>query len=170
MRKQLFICKEVPSKDLFNPIVQNEYSPLNKALGGLWTSTYVGRKYGSSWVQWMLEEGWGYEEGEKAPAWLLCANMDARIYHIDTYKDLDILMQEYGKPIYKGSDLQVLDFIKLSKDFDAIHLTARGQEATRLSMPYNLYGWDCESTFWLKWKFDLVEWLGEIEFKSVIFD
>lgn len=30
---------------------------------------------------------------------------------------------------------------------DAIYLTARGQRATHLSFPRNLYGWDCECVF-----------------------
>lgn len=49
----------------------------------------------------------------------------------------------------------------IAKKYDAVHLTSEGQWRTRHSTP-NLYGWDCESTLWLRWKFEKVEYIGEM--------
>jgi len=37
------------------------------------------------------------------------------------------------------------DYEECATRYDAIHLTDRGQWATRMTHPKNLYGWDCES-------------------------
>jgi hypothetical protein len=61
--------------------------------------------------------------------------------------------------------IKMFDFEKLAQDYDAMHLTKRGQIETRFSYDVNLWGgWDCESTVWFRWVFAEVRWLGELDF------
>jgi hypothetical protein len=54
----------------------------------------------------------------------------------------------------------VIDFEKLSQNYDGIWLTEQGNGETHLSFPYNLYSWDCESILWFRWCFEHVETLA----------
>jgi hypothetical protein len=169
---QLHIGSEKPAADLMQPIRQDLTAALNKARGGIWTSTFLGKDLGSDWAQWQIENDYvknianGYS-GETEKSWLLTPAKDANVFVIDHYKDLEDLMRKYQRPLYEMSKMYVPDYVKIMQDFDAIHLTKRGEAQTRYSQPFSLYGWDCESTFWLKWKFEKVEDIGEITYKDI---
>lgn len=137
-----------------------------KPSGGFWTSTWRGAE-GSSWVQWCLGESYGISQRERRSAYpnLLVPRADARVYEINSYADLEWLVRRYP---YQGGDdairsiaypdLKFPSWEAVARDFDAVNLTDAGQWATRLSDPLNLYGWDCESTLWLRWCFaDVVQ-------------
>lgn len=71
-----------------------------------------------------------------------------------------------------------VDWVKVGEVYDGVHLTARGEAETRMPWkrdllrgfenkerisfnlmtpePPNLYGWDCESTYWYRWVFGKV--------------
>jgi len=129
------------------PLVRNEL--FVKPKGGLWTSTFLPEgKYASGWVEWCHGEMPGWIRGGKAL--LLKVYSWAKVYVIDSYADLERLVGRY--PYRGGSlyDLTLIDWETALKDYDGVNMTDRGQWATRLSRPLNLYSWDCESTLWFR--------------------
>ena len=95
------------------------------------------------------------------------------MYTIDSYADLQTLCRMYGRTETFGEDSKYgpfhdtfPDWSLVAERYDGVHLTDEGQWATRLSHPLNLYGWDCESTLWLRWVFDSVEELGRRTFEA----
>lgn len=161
MEPQLFVGLEEPSPDLFEPVTNSDDCLGAKPRGGLWTSTY-NPSYGSDRIRWCMAEDFRVPRaGWKA--WLLTPVRHAVVLGIDEKRILDVLIRQFGRaPRYEMHEGQrVPDFEKLAAGgFDAIHLTARGEQRTRHSMPNNLYGWDCESTIWLHWAFSEVKYLG----------
>jgi hypothetical protein len=120
--------------------VQNQNHP--KPFGGLWASP-VGVEYG--WDVWCLDEDFHVEL--LALYFLFEINED-KLLVIDSVYDLELIT---WRETYPGRDLSFMsispDYELMAKQYDAIHLTARGQWATRLTTPRNLYGWDCECVF-----------------------
>ena len=125
---------------------------LNKPKGGLWTSTFINETCGSEWVQWAIDNDF-----LEMPlySWLIKPRTK-NIYTIDSLQDL-IDLQE----TYPNNDQ--VDWVAVSKNYDAVHLTKRGQKRTALSTP-DLYGWDVESTVWFKQKFS-ARYIGAIEYR-----
>ncbi len=144
-----------PEPGLFLPIEASPWPSskpraAGRKAGGLWTSTFD-EHHGSDWVQWSLGEEFRCDrESASWQTWLLDPDPAARVVDIDSYADLAALVAAYP-----GGDYPAWHDIAV--DFDAVHLSERGQWATRLSGPFNLYGWDCESTLWLRWAFAAVE-------------
>lgn len=165
MKTQLFVGESRPEKELFNPVYEN--GQLNKAGGGLWTSTY-NENYGSDWLQWCTVESWGFGNDGIFPCWTLEVDPKAKILIIQNVEQLAWFYKLYGKKLTYDLDLMKLDFVEISKEYDAVHLTKIGERLTRHSRPYDLYGWDCESTFWLNWVFTEVKALGNRTFKNDI--
>lgn len=173
MKPQLFIGKQ-PKRQRIAPIVnRNDFGI--KPHGGLWTSTYDAR-YGSDWVQWCLGEEFRMPEDNRWKGYLLYPKSYARILEIDSYRDLERLMGEYEHSPYLQTlnptgfripgILRGLNYERLSHRYDAIHLTRRGQMETHFSDDYSLYGWDCESTLWLRWCFSRVKYVGKAEWNE----
>lgn len=137
---------------------------------GLWTSTYNpslakdGNQVCSEWLDFVVSEMpqrvWRF-------GYIYDVARDLKILEISSHEDLmqvndvygyedEISIELAGK--YPGHGVHRWpDWGKLARDFDAVHLTSAGQWDTR--MPYkpevkygndNLYGWDCESTLWLR--------------------
>jgi hypothetical protein len=138
--------------------VKNSSLLLVKPQYGLWTSTWDEAGKTSDWVDWCVDASFGtpYEQ-----QWfLLNVKPDARIYQIDNSHDLRNLFKSYRRqftgPMAALNTLGYLDYEQISQDFDAIHLTAQGQQHARFGAD-NLYGWDCESTIWFRWCFTSVE-------------
>lgn len=158
-----------PSAESFEPL-NDRGGALRKPRGGLWTSTYDER-YGSGWIQWCLSES--FDCGPADPVfrvWTLEPDPAARIYEIDTYADLARLCERYGQTIEHGSYSETCPaWSRIARDYDAVHLTDEGQWATRFSDP-NLYGWDCESTLWLRWAFVAVVDLGCVRYPARDYD
>ena len=101
---------------------------------------------GESFYKWLdrfcKEENFDKEDWSKGIIFKLKDN--ARIYTIDSYEDLTVLVNKYPneKSIIRTD---ALDFNKIAEDYDAIHLTEEGQWKTRNTYPNTLYGWDCET-------------------------
>ena len=113
---------------------QIENSPhRNKPTGGLWTSP-IESTWG--WKDWSTCEGWGD----------LSLHFDLR-FHGTTFK-VDNESDMYKLPWCTGSpsSRRLICFESLvSAGYDAMHLTAKGEERTRLTDHMDLYGWDCET-------------------------
>lgn len=126
-----------------------------KPLGGFWTSTYLSKgKFASEWVEWCHSEEpeWIKNKEEEKPAVLLEVSPSARIYTIDSVSQLKWLQDKYPHPEHEKwgwGNFALLDWERIAQDYDGVHLTSRGQWATRHGSP-NLYGWDCESTIWFR--------------------
>jgi hypothetical protein len=115
--------------------------------GGVWSSSFIPRgEFCSGWHEWTQRNE--FMKFELDQCWMLTPDSDARIYQVNTLEDLVWLVKNYAVD-YRETDL---DWTKIAKDFDAVRLTEGGQWATRLTHP-NLYGWDAESTVWLKPRF-----------------
>lgn len=93
-----------------------------------------------------------YQDALKDQAVLIDFYENAKICTIDSYNDL---IKLFG--LYNGDDniFPRLNFEIMSKDYDVIHLTQKGQIKTRLTHPHNLYGWDAESC--LIMNFDVIK-------------
>jgi len=167
MEKQLHVGNSNLVKGQLRPLVPHLAI---KAGGGLWTSTYES-EYGSDWVQWCLAEEFRVPKDGKWASSILVPSKDARIYTVNDEMSAKHLMEKY--PVTEGplaffNDFRTfgtIDFNKVAEDYDAVSLTREGQWATRWS-EYSMYGWDCESTHWFRWKFDWVIGLGDVKYKE----
>lgn len=145
------------------PIV-NRVRPWSKPYeGGLWTSTFDERA-GSAWTRWCLAEEFCIDSSDPSwpNCWLLHPRADARIYTVDSYSALELLCASYGRSARGGTTYP--DWLAVAEDYDAVHLTGGGQVVTHLSVPLNLWGWDCESTLWFRWAFESAEYIGRQTF------
>jgi hypothetical protein len=163
---QLRLGEIEPCEELFNPVLIDDGSngflskpPHHTAL---WTSTEVNGS--SDWIRWREEESYG---SDLAHTWRLTPDPLAVVIEIDTVADLMYVREQYAHGYGENHPLsglrkydEYIDFALIARDYAGVHLTEEGQWRTRLSEPYNLYGWDCESTVWLKWSFVKVEDLG----------
>lgn len=139
-----------------------------KPYGGMWTSTHLGPDELSGWAQWCRDERWGDND---ADLWLLTPEPDASVYIVDSYDDLKFLHQCYGRTEDRGSyQSHYIDWTLVAERYAAVSLTDEGQWRTRLTMPYDLYGWDCESTLWLRWAFVKVEHAGVVTVNASALD
>lgn len=139
-------------KPVFN--VKNIMSPAQKPLGCLWTSTYKNGR--SAWVDWCENNGFGVPDMWEGI--LLKPNADAKVYVIDSKEDSEWLFDRYAIRKPYG---EYLDFESILQDFDAIHLTEKGEKETRWIDKASLYGWDCESVCWLREAFTVI---GQVSF------
>lgn len=112
----------------FKPITN--WSMGVKPLGGLWTSP-VNTKFG--WKEWCECEHFGVD----VDLWF-DLNFVGRLCTIDSLALPTIAPRPFSSSVHP-------DFVAIARSYDAIHLTERGQERTRLTHPRNLYGWDCET-------------------------
>lgn len=72
------------------------------------------------------------------------------MFYSREFKKLKI---DYSKQLL---GLVELNFEMIAVDWDIIWLTKQGMRETHLTMPFNLYGWDCESSVWLRDKFEVI--------------
>lgn len=142
-----------PVAERFVPAEDREYGwakPKDKT--GFWTSPPDSP---GCWVRWMRDEGWvpGDKKLEDLTYWLLDPDPAARVYVIDSYAYLEALTATFPAPRQLDLHEHRASWEAIAREYDAVELTDAGQWATRLSSPCNLYGWDCESTLWLRWCF-----------------
>lgn len=165
-----------PNPAAFKPVrPQKHWSDFNKPTKatGLWTSSWLG-EHGSDWAQWaMSDAGWIHRDDPRARVTLLEPHPDARVAEVCTTADLAALCEQYPGRSWLDDQAswerqrtangwpreRCIDFYAMSHDYDALHLTEEGQWATRHSGP-SMYGWDCESTFWFRWRFTKMTDLG----------
>ncbi|MFO1518123.1 MAG: hypothetical protein U1F57_00440 [bacterium] len=154
LRPQLFITQEGnhPRPERLEPVKNIVAFP--KPRKGFWTSTYLETR-GSAWV----------ERGRdlKNHSYLLRPRADAKIYVVDSYEDLERLMNQYGREDVSG--IKTLDYEAMSRDYDGLHLTRKGEVDTRpfQGRSYDLDTWDVESTLWFRWVFEQAEDAGPTE-------
>lgn len=140
------------SKEIFVP-VKNRLG-LNKPHGGLWSCPYTpNSKYISKWHEFCMEQ---FDSGLRHKAVLFDFKPDTRIYTVNSLRDLNELYISYKRKDSEYSFLQTLDFEELSKYFDVMHLTSKGESETRFSDP-TLYGWDVESCLILNFDCIVIE-------------
>ena len=117
----------------FKPIQNRDFV---KPHGGLWTSP-TKSKYG--WWDWCKAEDWG----DLSTSFTI--HFEGRIFKVDSLEDAKRLPWRTTK-----FNSLVPDFEQIAENYDAIHLTVKGQNATRFSRPHSLYGWDCECVLILR--------------------
>jgi hypothetical protein len=138
------------------PEVQLSEGDSGKPLGALWTSSYLPDGT-STWSH--CEDVLGTPEsrakGEDPPRTEYTVDIDtggSAIYRISSPADFSRLLASYPR---KGGHARV-DWIAVAKEFDGVHLTARGLVMTQgAKVPTErgeaaLERWDCESTAWLR--------------------
>ena len=153
--------------------VENEFDAYyrQKPKGGFWTSTWREESQDSDWIEWCRGNSY-YSTDESNIWWLLTPRPECRLYTIDSLRDFTGLLMEYGErppiayeiPLF--ADRRVIDFEKLARQFDGVHLTERGNAGTHLSYPNNLNAWDCESTLWFRWCFSEVRQIAVVTQES----
>jgi len=143
---------------LTKPIENKEYPQFVKPKGGVWTSSYTpAGEYESNWLRFCSRETY-LTSNEHTNGLILKPSGDCKITEINCQSELRTLVSKYGRwdegkdrerPRYitNITDIPSLDFEKMAKDYDGIHLTEEGQWRTRFG-DRNLYGWDAESTLW----------------------
>jgi len=168
MKKQLFVSRSGrPEESFFVEPSRHAAPVIHKPEGGLWTSTY-NPVYGSAWVQWCLQEEF---DGPEFDCYLLTPEQDLPILVIDSYAELVSALQQFGYVDDRFGNIghpdmwRTFDWPKIGQRFAAVHLTEKGNGEVHHSFPISLYGWDCESTCWLKWSFADIEELGKKKFK-----
>ncbi len=116
--------------ELFKPIADRDF--FIKPTGGLWCSL-IDSKWG--WKDWCEAEGFRTMEE------YFYVEFIGALLVIDSVADLDQL------PWTDNYICPTISFEAMCRNgftFDAIHLTKRGEQETRFTRPWSLYGWDCE--------------------------
>jgi hypothetical protein len=132
--------------------VRNDPQQLGKPRGGFWTSTYD-LDYGSAWVSWCV--AYRYNDPLELHWTVLHARKSARVAVIDSASRLAALIERYPRILRQRRGL---DFERLSKEYDGLHLTTDGYIQTHSKRSGSkLLGWDCESTVWFRWVFSRME-------------
>lgn len=131
---------------------------LMKPKGGLWTSPIRADDDGwvrSDWTRWCESEQFGTPS---APVTRIIPDPSARVAVVDTHADLLALESSYRdtNPVLHAGMWPLVNWVKMAQDIDAVWLTEAGQWATRFTTP-GLYGWDCETVFWLNPRFTVGE-------------
>ena len=127
--------KEPFRKDCFTP-VRNRNFPASKPIGGIWASPEDAEL---SWEVWCRENMPEFIKGKNVYRFSL---EGANVLHVRSRSDLSNLpvLQDFNKMCF--TDIEYLDFEKLSDMYDAIELHL-SEGDYRLSQA--LYGWDCDS-------------------------
>lgn len=110
-----------------NTIKNNKFV---KPKGGLWASP-INAEFG--WREWCNTENFGNLETS------FIFKFSGDTLKIDSERDLYNFPWEWNE-IYENPNFEKIE----KSGCDAIWLTENGMRSTHLSMPRNLYGWDCE--------------------------
>jgi hypothetical protein len=144
---------------------------------GLWTSSWRQVSQDSGWIEWC--RGSDFTEVEKGYWFLLTPREDVKLYEINTYADLERLVREYGYETrmyqklreampHDVSNYLALDFERLAREYDGVHLTERGNARLHLSYPLDLNSWDSESTLWFRWRFTEVKRIAPVVLQEAV--
>ncbi len=130
----------------FRPSVNRDFV---KPSNGLWTSP-VNSEYG--WKKWCHDND--FRDCTEENSFKMRLKQDAKVLVINCESDLEIMpFQRTLLP-----HMFFLDFEKISEEYDAIWLTVNGEHETRWSQPQNMYGWDCETVYFMNSNcFELVD-------------
>lgn len=70
---------------------------------------------------------------------------------IDSIADLTTVVDAFPATLGFPGASRYPDWLALAAaGWDAVYLTDKGQWATHMSHPLDLYGWDCASVLWLR--------------------
>lgn len=100
--------------------------------------------------------------------WLLDPERDTLLYAIDSFDDIKALADEYPHRSNNPKNPTVHPDWQRVRDeglFDAVHVTARAIESVKAQPPadqWRLFGWDVESTLWLRWRLTGPRCLGVV--------
>jgi hypothetical protein len=120
---------------------------INKPMGGLWTSEMY-KDTSEFYAEWH-ERGIEMHAQPNSQIWRLAIDVHTnKICTIDTYEDLKDLVNRYPRVHPTVAEMLNVDFESIFKTYDVIHLTSKGQWATRLEYPHSLHGWDTECWLW----------------------
>ena len=126
-----------------NPINGNWIKP---KIGGLWASP-IDSTWG--WRDWCEAEDFYDKLFSELSYFDFTISEWARVYTI--HNETDLRRFKYGRIDSSMSfPHYVIDFEKAAEEYDAIFLTAHGEQRTRFTEPYSMYGWDCESLLVLR--------------------
>ncbi|MCT2534675.1 hypothetical protein NC661_04960 [Aquibacillus koreensis] len=115
-------------RDLFAEVYNEEtgYSTVFRPQGGYWLSEYMtDDDYPSPWLHFIYNNPDMIKYHSRPYYSIYRITEDAKIYTINTYTDFVNLIVNYPLRI-EGSIF--IDFEKLSKDYDGVHLTSEGFE------------------------------------------
>ena len=139
--RYIVLGKTELKEELFNTDLTN--NGINKPKGGLWSSPY-NKDTISGWYQFCKEQN--FVKADNTVGVIFTLKEEARVYTIDSKEDLDNLVNKYPNDVLEIlKERAGLNFIAVSKDYDAIYLTDKCKWATIFSRPNTLYGWDCET-------------------------
>jgi hypothetical protein len=118
-----------------------------KPAGGLWTSSYDA-KSGSEFLA-LVRSANAPRHWAAMPGWLLDPP-PVRVLSISSRAEVEVVYARYRDLDDAGAAYyRALDWAALARDYDAVHLAA---SAARLAdVGDDLYGWDCECTWWCRW-------------------
>lgn len=148
-----------PTERCFVPVRNGGIAGKPKGGTGMWTSTYLGPDEISDWVRWSRAERFPVP-GEYR-SWLLMPDPSALVIQIDSVHDMEKLDQlgflyELYPTGFGLAEIATIDHERLARlGISGVQLTEEGQWRTRFpdDHRYSLYGWDSESTIWLRWAF-----------------
>ncbi|MBZ4649184.1 hypothetical protein [Thermosipho sp. (in: thermotogales)] len=144
LKTQLFVGTK-PDPTQFTP-VKNPRPGRTLPKGGFWTSTFTGKETMSDYVRYMKREALRFKAGSKA--YLLEPDPNAKIFRVNNYEDFMNMVSKYG--IGKNDEFTI-DFERMSKDYDAVHISRSGLKAvTDFSKDMGLFDWTSESTLWFR--------------------
>ena len=155
IKKQFFVG--ATTLEEIKPVVNRQFI---KPFGGFWTSTYTPEEeHPSAWADWCSSE---MPDKFKKESMILTVKKDARIFVIDSLDDVRVLWKKYPLKDAIINSLCLLDWEKISQDYDGVQMTSKGQWDTRMprdmkDMHLSLYGWDVESTLWFRNVFEKIE-------------
>ena len=162
LKTQLYVGKKNPRDEVLEPLRRH----INcKANGGLYTSTFLGEELGSHWLQWCMGNDFHLPNDDIWNGYFIEIKKDAKIYVVDSVEDMNFLFDNYSTMFHEGINMEEIDFVKLSQDFDGLHMTMQGERVTRHPFLFgfegnihrNMYGWDVESTHFFRDVFDSIE-------------
>ena len=119
---------------------------MTKPTGGLWASP-VDAAW--RWKQWCETERF---ELDSLSTHFIFEITDSHILKISSESDM-----HQNLLWIQSSFSWTVDFERLSNKYDAIFLTEKGEQETRLTFPKSLYGWDCECVLVLNKKCIILE-------------
>ncbi len=165
-------ASSAPEQASFDPELRPYGAGITKPRDTLWTSTSVGES-SSGWLHYLRwgEDRWRWEPPYQR--WCLEVLPTARVYEVHGPQAWQALCLAYpapsrlAYPIETPADLIEPNWQAVAQDWDGIHLSTGGlltTERVRWGKPgvqTHLFGWEVESTVWLRWVFGSVERLPD---------
>lgn len=165
---QMNLNKNPPTESDMDKIENQPDGLINKPKGGIWTST-MNIDGSSQWLKWAYRERFAFHDRDVYALWV---DPEATVFNVDNEESCLRLIEEYGlvpdhvegkeRPLDAfGRNLQNVDFVKLSQDYDGLRFSGDYSINSATYLKFN--GWDAESTVWFDWEFECVECLGPTE-------